>query len=87
MSFESNPKTFPETLEVSIERISELTPPFDKILSSEHQDLPWLRPYLEAAAAWGYRMHAKDRMVCEYGSDDNVLDFDGDIGYALKNPQ
>jgi hypothetical protein len=83
MSFESNPKAS----DVSIEPISELTPPVDKILSIEHQDLPWLRPYLNAAAAWGYRMHAKDRMVCEYGSDDNVLDFDGDIGYVLKNPQ
>jgi hypothetical protein len=83
MSFESNP----EASDVSIEPVSELTPPFDRILSIEHRDLPWLRHYLEAAAAWGYRMHAKDRMVCEYGSDDNVLDFDGDIGYALKNPQ
>lgn len=83
MSFESNP----ESLEVSFERISELTPPLDRILSIEHQDLPWLRPYLEAAAAWGYRMHAKDRMVCEYGSDAKTPDFADDIGYVLKDSQ
>lgn len=83
MSFESNP----ESLDVSIERISELTPPVDRILSAEHRDLPWLCSYLEAAAAWGYRMHAKDHMVCEYGQDVNAPDFTDNIGYVLKDPK